>query len=410
VVTHYELHAGMTGFWIVGLATTGMLVTLISGIVIHRRFFKDFFTFRPGQGQRSWLDAHNLSSVMTLPFQIMIAYTGLAMFYYAYMPAAIGYHFGLPGGLAAQFDQASPYFRALRPAAPDLAREEGVPARLVELPTLLAAAEAQLGQVPSRIVVERPGRSSALVRIYAPPAKRALERTILTPAEHMAAFDGATGTGVTTPAGEAQTLSGAVATYEVMSSLHQATFGGALVRWLYFLSGIAGTAMMLTGVILFTAKRRRMRPLEAGQATHRAHEAADAINLVCSVGLVIACISYFWANRLISGDANSREAWEARVFFATWAAAIPHALLRAKAAAWIEQLGVAAVLCLLLPVLGVLTSNQGSVAAAMRGDWKFAGVELTAVAAGILLAGAVGMLRARQRTFATPRQIATPAA
>lgn len=63
------------GIWVVGLAAMGMLVALVSGIVIHKKFFKDFFTFRPAKGQRSWLDAHNATGVLVLPFHLMITYT-----------------------------------------------------------------------------------------------------------------------------------------------------------------------------------------------------------------------------------------------------------------------------------------------------------------------------------------------
>lgn len=76
------------GIWTIGLAAMAMLVALISGIVIHKKFFKDFFTFRPAKGQRSWLDAHNATAVLVLPFHLMITYTGLVIFYLIYMPAA----------------------------------------------------------------------------------------------------------------------------------------------------------------------------------------------------------------------------------------------------------------------------------------------------------------------------------
>lgn len=77
------------GMWLVGLAVMGMLVALVSGIVIHKRFFKDFFVFRPGKGPRSWLDVHNVGGVLVLPFHLMITYTGLVIFYLIYMPAAV---------------------------------------------------------------------------------------------------------------------------------------------------------------------------------------------------------------------------------------------------------------------------------------------------------------------------------
>ena len=85
---HYELHGGMLGRYLVGLAGMFMLVALISGVIIHRRIFKDFFTLRPAaNGQRAWLDAHNLFGVAGLPFHLLMAYTGVGIFVASHMPA-----------------------------------------------------------------------------------------------------------------------------------------------------------------------------------------------------------------------------------------------------------------------------------------------------------------------------------
>ena len=46
---HYTLHGGLPGYWLVGWISMCMLVALISGVVVHKRIFKDFFTFRPGR-------------------------------------------------------------------------------------------------------------------------------------------------------------------------------------------------------------------------------------------------------------------------------------------------------------------------------------------------------------------------
>ena len=78
---HFDLY-GMPRIWarwIVGIATLLMMVGIISGIITHKKIFKDFFTFRPGKGQRSWLDAHNATAVFALPFHIMITFSGLLL-------------------------------------------------------------------------------------------------------------------------------------------------------------------------------------------------------------------------------------------------------------------------------------------------------------------------------------------
>ncbi|ENU17381.1 iron-regulated membrane protein [Acinetobacter lwoffii] len=73
---HFELYGlpRIWARWMVGVATLLMLVAIISGVITHKKIFKDFFTFRPGKGQRSWLDAHNATAVFALPFHIMITF------------------------------------------------------------------------------------------------------------------------------------------------------------------------------------------------------------------------------------------------------------------------------------------------------------------------------------------------
>src|SRR5690606_4539245 len=83
----YPMHYSLTfswkeiGYWIVGFAALIMLAALVSGVVIHRRFFREFFTFRPAKGrQRKLLDLHNLTGVVALPFHFFFAFTGLVIF------------------------------------------------------------------------------------------------------------------------------------------------------------------------------------------------------------------------------------------------------------------------------------------------------------------------------------------
>jgi hypothetical protein len=76
-----------SGLYIVGIFAMLMFIALIAGLIVHKRIFKDFFTFRPGKGVRSWLDAHHVFGIMALPFLLMIVYSGLALNLGGYMPA-----------------------------------------------------------------------------------------------------------------------------------------------------------------------------------------------------------------------------------------------------------------------------------------------------------------------------------
>ena len=51
---HFELEIPYPwGRLLASLAAMVMLVALVTGIIAHKRIFKDFFTFRPAKGQRS---------------------------------------------------------------------------------------------------------------------------------------------------------------------------------------------------------------------------------------------------------------------------------------------------------------------------------------------------------------------
>ncbi len=94
---HFDLHymSAIWARWIIGFCTMFMLVAILSGVITHRRIFADFFTFRARKGQRSWLDAHNATAVLALPFHLMITYTGLVTL--LFIAHALGHAGGLQG-------------------------------------------------------------------------------------------------------------------------------------------------------------------------------------------------------------------------------------------------------------------------------------------------------------------------
>lgn len=370
---HYSLHLPRTlGIWIVGLAAMAMLAALVSGIVIHKKIFKEFFTFRPAKGQRSWLDAHNATAVLALPFHLMITYTGLVIFYLIYMPAASDALFGgdrdalnraLRGQPAAQHGQAragadqSAERRDSRPASHS--------AELVPLAPVLAQARERMGPL-SGLSIQNPGRSDARITVR-PILGNRIE---LTKGQSMV-FDGVSGQVLQAPTPSRVSL----LTQRVMSGLHFAQFGGYPMRWLYFLCGLASCAMIATGLVLFTVKRRRRHDQE-GLAGALLYRAAERLNITVVAGLSVACVAMLWANRLLPADLPQRSGWEQRVFFGIWLLSLGHALARPRMQAWREQLAVAAALCIGLPLLNLLVVNRGD----------HITLEATCVAIGTLLA------------------------
>lgn len=382
---HYTLHGGLPGYWLVGWISLCMLVALVSGVVVHKRIFKDFFTFRAGKGLRSWLDAHNATAVLTLPFLFMIGYTGLAFFYTSYMPWPLRAAYGDDAGAYRRYQaELAPTQPAPRPAGQGI----GV---VPDLYPLLARARELTGQDAARITIDRPGGAGSVVLVSGRKPLAGAAPRLLTERSRVA-FDAHGGTVLQLVPAHHEAVA-AKQVHETIEVLHKADFGGWTIKWLYFFSGLTGTAMIAIGTLLFSIKRRKKSEHEFGDATARIYRCVEALNVAALAGIAVASIAYFYGNRLIPAAWPERGAWEIRVFFAVWAATLVHALWRSPRRAWIEQLAAAAVLCLGLPILNWATTGRHLWAYAASGETLPAAVELTALASGVLLACMVRALR-----------------
>jgi uncharacterized iron-regulated membrane protein len=345
---HYTLHLPRTlGVWVVGFAAMAMLVALISGIIIHKKIFKEFFTFRPAKGQRSWLDGHNASAVLLLPFHLMITYTGLAIFYLLYMPAAVDALYN--GDTQAYFNEAQPIWatqQALRGEGRGAKPESAPAAPLLPLSEIVRRAEAHYGAgMIGGLAVINPGRANA--KVTARPVLG--NRMELTKGEGIL-FDGVTGELIHAP----EPSRTSQLTQRVMAGLHFAQFGGYPMRWLYFICGLISCAMIGTGLVLYAVKQRK-------QAKANAHflRMVESLNVAVVAGLALACVTLLWGNRLLPAELTGRQDWELRLFFGVWALSWVHATARKPLHAWREQLATAALMALTLPLLDLCTT-QGS--------------------------------------------------
>ncbi|WP_371372432.1 PepSY-associated TM helix domain-containing protein [Sporomusa aerivorans] len=377
---HYDLHSGKSGMWLVSLASVVMLAALVSGVAIRRQVFKDFFRLR---WRRNWLDVHSMTGVLTLPFVILITYTGLTITFFLLSTAVpqILYGSAWKGPAAV----ASTNFERPR---------SNQPGKLLPLTELLPKAEAELGKNSIAYVrVTNPGDRQAVVTFF-----RTVDGEVVAMSAK-ASFDGVTGELL----GSQATWNKYVTAYRTLVGLHIGRFGGYPVCWLYFAAGLISSAMIATGLIFFTVKRRR-RYARSNQLTYVMYRTAEALNITVIMGSVIACITYLWANRLLPQAMTNRSEGEITVFFSVWLIMLLHALLRPPERAWSEQTGFAALLCLGLPLINALTTKVGLAPAIAARDWMTAGIDLTALLLGVVLAVTARRLAARPPAK-TDRQI-----
>lgn len=371
---HFELHSGKAGQWLVSLSSIVMLAALISGIAIRTQVFKDFFrlNWRP-----TWYHGHTMTGVLTLPFVLLITYTGVIVTLFWLIPVVpqtlYGDSWKGPYPIAAKnFD---------RPRA-------NAPSELVPLAQLLPLAEKELGKDSiSFIRINNPGDQQAVVTFY-----RKIDDTIVAISSR-AAFDGATGELL----GSQTTLNPYVKLFRSLVGLHIARFGGYPISWLYFIAGLISTAMIAAGLVFFTIKRRN-RYNQTDELAQTMYRAIEALNVTVIAGLIIACTAFLWGNRLLPAGLLNRADAEIQVFFITWLFTLLHAFKRTPLQAWREQLSLASGLCLGLPLLNALTSPVGLLSSIKQEDWVTAGVDLTALVFGVLLAFSARRFSAWQLT------------
>lgn len=381
---HYDLYYinWYWARWIVGIAAMAMLVAILSGIVTHKKIIADFFLLRLGKGQRSWLDAHNASSVLFLPFILMITYTGLVSLATHYMP----------WGIAANYASEEKFFEATFPwPAPP---EKAGPASLTAVAPLVGRAERIWGAGAGSVRILNPGdRTARIIVSTAPDSGMTVRQRSLT-------FDGVTGRLVS-----ARNPSGAAASTEgTMIGLHAGRFASAVLRTLYFLSGLAGCVMVASGLILWTVKRRARLP--DPDRPHFGFRLVEKLNIGAIAGLPFAIAVYFLANRLLPVDGAGRSDREIGAFFAAWGAVFVWSAVRPSARAWTETLAATAVAFALVPIVSALVTDRSLVASLAARDWVFAGFEMTMllIAAGFGGAASKARRRATRPTAAAGRR------
>jgi len=387
---HFDLHymPVIWARWLVGFASMMTLVAILSGIVTHKKIFRDFFTLRRAKGQRSWLDGHNATAVLALPFHLMITYTGLVTLMALLMPWAV----------VANYTDERAMGDALFPTMPAIARA-GRPAPLLDLRTIAADAERRLGAPISSIEVSEPGDAAARVTVSQSPNATLNTRT------PRLGYDGVTGRLLW----QAPPTGAAAETAGVMIGLHAGRFAGAGLRFLYFLCGVGGTVMVASGMVLWTVKRRERLP--DPQCPHLGFRIVERLNIAVIAGLPLGIAALFWANRLLAVGMKGRAEWEIHAMFLAWAGTAVLACVREPRAAWAGLLGATGALLVGLPLYDLAFTNRGLFAALAQGDLMLAGLDAAMLVIGIaflLIARRVARHRPITRVMRRERRATTP--
>lgn len=383
---HYSLnfHWKDLGTWIVGFAALMMLVALVSGVVMHRKIFRELFTFRPKKHtQRSALDLHNLTGVVALPFHFIFAFSGLVIFGGIYFPVT-----------HTQLEPLHELHEKHEAAETGLPHDRaGVAGPLASVDAMVAeaqrrwAAQGMAGDV-GFLAVQHVGDANAYVSVY----RAGTDRIALV--GNGIHFKAATGEVLR----EDPPLTPVASINTFLTGLHLQHFRHWLLRWLYVLGGLSGCVCIATGFIFFVEKRKRQH---AKQGVSGARW-VDGFAVATVTGMVIAALSMLIANRLLPADLPARGDWEQYLFWGAWALAFAHGLWRTApvasarmAPAWAEQCWAIAVLGVAAVLLNWVTTGDHLLRTIGSGYWPVAGVDLAILASALLAVLAARKLKRR---------------
>ncbi|MFT3954510.1 MAG: PepSY-associated TM helix domain-containing protein [Piscinibacter sp.] len=393
---HYSLHLHWKGlgYWIVGLAALVMLAALVSGVVMHRKIFRELFTFRPNKHtQRSVLDLHNLTGVVALPFHFIFALSGLTIFAGIYLP--VSSTLLEPLAMRHAVAEAQAKGLAFKPA--------GVAAPLASVDAMVLEAKRrwEARGMPGEVgflTVNHVGDANSYVSIYRAGSDRV---ALVGQAVH---FEGPTGKVIR----EEPPPSVVTGINEFLTGLHLQHFEHWLLRWFYVLGGLAGCACIATGFIFFVEKRKKQHA-KAGVGGARW---VDALAITTVTGMVVAALAILVANRLLPADLAHRGDWEERVFWAAWLLAFGHAAWRSAAVreariapAWREQCWAIVALALAAVGLNWATTGDHLLRTIGAGYWPVAGLDLALLASAAIAVLAARRLRLREQGLAGPAPV-----
>lgn len=374
---HISLHLYWAdlGYWIVGLAALTMLAALVSGVVMHRKIFRELFTFRPWKRtQRSALDLHNLTGVVALPFHFFFAFTGLVIFAGIYLPVS--------GNLLKPLQQAHEVQEAALTGLPHDPAGIAAPTASVDAMVLEAkrrwAARGMAGEV-GYLEMNHLGDRNGYVSLYRAGSDQV---ALVGQGVH---FEASTGRVIR----EDPAPNAVNGVHEYLTGLHLQQFRHWFLRWLYVAGGLLGCVCIATGFIFFVEKRKAQHAAQGVSGSR----IVDALAVTTVTGMVLASVAILVANRLLPEGLPARDAWERYCFWGAWVAALAHALWRSApvaraqpSPAWREQCWTIAVLAVAAVLLNWITTGDHLLRTIAASYWPVAGVDLALLALAIVAA------------------------
>ena len=333
---HYSLNIPF-GSYLIGFVALFFLFSIFSGVLIHAAdFVKGFFRYRADGRKRSQLlDLHNIIGVISLPYTLMLAVTGLIFNLIIIYQIALGVIL-YKGDIDALLTDAG--FVTVAP------QWQGEPWSSPPVDELYQQTINTWGSVPSQMRVYNYGDSSAVLEFYGLVEEEFAGQfgVAYNVSDRSAVFS------------ENRNDPNAVAAgLDVVAALHYGRFGDLGLRFVYFILAIAVCALIVTGNLLWVGAREKTMSSAKLNFVGR-------FTLASTAGVGVATIFAFIAERLLPIGGYNRAAYLAYAFVISLVAASSYIWLaadRRKVLVRLLQVVTSACLFLLFVDLALYSGN-----------------------------------------------------
>ena len=370
---HYSLNLPL-GNYLIGFVTLAFLYIIFSGVLIHAKdFVKGFFRYRAkGRARSQLLDIHNVIGVISLPYTLMLAVTGLIfnlVIIYQVAFAFILYQ----GDVDALLSDAG-----IISSTSEWSNEPW------ESPPIDDLYQQQLqkwGTIPSQVRITNYGDSGAILEIFGDTAEGLGGRYSISYNLSDQSIN------YSEPSNTPNAVTEGIG---VVGSLHFGNFAGFDLRVIYFLLGIAVCALIVTGNLLWVSQRE-------GKMSSAKLVFIECFTLGSTAGLAVATAISFLAERLLPVSMTNRADMLVNCFVVSLLLVTVYIwFARDRRMALVNLLGCFSLICFSIVFVDLIFFKTALISAIDTGQIALIGVDV----AILIFSGLVGLVtwRLYQRT------------
>ncbi|MFS4446823.1 PepSY-associated TM helix domain-containing protein [Maribacter sp. 2307UL18-2] len=369
--TLYHLHffdqiPGL-GIWLSGLVSLFFLFAIVTGVLIHwKNMVNKFYAFTTkGKWKQIWTNAHTVLGVIGLPFQVIYAVTG-ALFGLLTLLLA-------PSAVVLFDGDSAPIFESIRPERAITMNPEAPLSENKSVNELLSDVEAKYSDFEVKnVVMQNFGREDATATFYVDDGEGIV-------GDGLFVYRMKTGKIEAQIAPNKKTYSQTV--YNLLIKLHYATFGGILMKIVYFILAMITCFIIVSGILIWQKARDNSKYTEKQKRFH--HRTTKAYLAIC-LSLFPATALIFLANKLVPMETAERAFQVNSIFFLGWLVLIVVGLF------WNDlrklnrnYLAVGGLLSLFIPIMNGMVTGDWVWVALTQGQWQVASIDIVWFFTGI---------------------------